>query len=691
MQRPARTLTAAAAISGLALLGVNLAAAPAGASSGRSTLAGSQPSWANAKALRSAAPSTDYVNLRVYLGWRGGDAAQQVARAVSTPGSASYRHFLTPQQFRQQFAPKQADVTAVQQFLRNAGFSIVNTPTNNHFVAAEGTVAQAQTAFGVKLGEYSYAGLTLRAPESAVSVPSSLAGVVQAVAGLDQSAELMAPTSTVGNGPDQVHGAPSTGFRVGRPCSLWSGEKTVSTPNAPAYGTSSKPLAPCGYTPAQVRGLYGLDKESADGTGQTVAFVGATASPTLVQDVSTYSRLHNLPAPDITQEVAPGVYRHPDTPKQVPGDFYVEETLDAEAIHTTAPGATLLFVGSSNANQDFDASINHIVDDHLAPIISISYGFSGENLPRGFIISLNDTFIQAVATGIGVYVSSGDNGDEVSSFGTPAVDFYADSPNVTAVGGTSVSIKPAGTAPSNVDYTSVDQPTSALNQPGWTRDFEVGWQTGFDGLTHTSTDNLTTAPYELDGTLKSTLPGSFFFGGGGGVSTVFAEPGYQSAAIGSASGREVPDISALADPNTGFLVGQTQTFSNGTYYDEYRIGGTSVAAPLTAGMAAVANQVAGSPLGFLNPAIYGAYSSAGTPAFYDVNQAGTFGTSTNSPLPAVVRVNYLNNEDASGGLSYSLRTQEEPNTTLHSTKGYDTATGVGTVNGPAFFTAVTAP
>ncbi len=83
---------------------------------------GSQPAWANAKALKSAAPASDYVNLRVYLGWRGAAAAQQAARDVSTPGSAAYRHFLTPQQFRQRFAPAQADVTSVQQFLRNAGF-----------------------------------------------------------------------------------------------------------------------------------------------------------------------------------------------------------------------------------------------------------------------------------------------------------------------------------------------------------------------------------------------------------------------------------------------------------------------------------------------------------------------------------------------------------------------------------------
>ncbi|HJQ03060.1 MAG TPA: S53 family peptidase [Jatrophihabitans sp.] len=673
------------------MLAAGMLAAPAGAaSSGRSTLAGSQPAWANSKALRSAAPATDYVNIRVNLGWRNEALAQQTALAVSTPGSSSYHQFLTPAQFRQQFAPSQADVTAVQQFLHNAGFSIVNTPSNNHFVAAEGTVAQAEAAFGVQLGEYSAYGLTLRAPESAVSVPSSLAGIVQSVTGLDQSSELLNADSATDNPAKADHGAPSVGFRAGQPCSMWYGEKTVATPNAPAYGTSSKPIAPCGYTPAQVRGLYGLDHVSANGSGQTVAFVGATASPTLVQDVTKYSALHSLPAPSITQIVAPGIYQHPDTPRQTPGHFYGEETLDAEAIHTTAPGAKLLYVGSSNAHQDFDASINHIVDKHLSDIISISYGFAGEGVPQGFINALNDTFIQAVATGIGVYVSSGDSGDEVSNFGTPQVDFYADSPFVTAVGGTSSAVVPSGTAPTGLPYSAVDDPSSAVNQPGWQRSFEVGWQTGLDPISKTATDHISSAPYELDGTLAAPLPGSFSGGGGGGVSQVFAEPSYQRNAIGSYSGRAVPDISGLGDPSTGFLVGQTQSFSDGTYYDEYRIGGTSVAAPLTAGMAAVANQLAGTPLGFLNPRIYQAYSAGGS-AFYDVDQADNFGTTVNSPLPSMVRVNYVNSENAAGGLSYSLRTQEEPNQTLHSTRGYDTATGVGSPNGASFFGAITTP
>lgn len=679
------------AVAGVAAVAVGLLVTPTSAiaASSRSVLAGSQPAWAKSSALKSAAPSSDFVNIRVNLGLRNATQAAQEALAVSTPGTSSYRHFLTPAQFHQQFAPTQANVTAVQQFLRGAGFSVVNTPSNNHFVAAEGTVAQAQSAFGTTLGEYAVSGLTLRAPESAVSVPSALAGVVQSVVGLDQSSALQSPTSTTGNGatPQQNHGAPSVGFRAGQPCSLWYGEKTVATPNSPAYGTSSKPLAPCGYTPAQVRGLYGLDQVGADGSGQTVAFVGANASPTLKQDVARYSALHNLSAPSITEIVAPGIFKHPDTPRQVPGDFYGEETLDAEAIHTTAPGAKLLYVGSSNAGQDFDASINHIVDNHLASIISISYGFIGEGVPQGFITSLNNVFIQAAATGIGVFVSSGDGGDEVSALGQPAVDFYADSPFVTAVGGTSASVVPSAAAPT-ASYASIDDPTSALNQPTWHRGFDVGWQTGTDTITPTPTDHITSAPYELDGTLTSPVPGAFQAGGGGGVSRVFAEPAYQQAAIGTTSGRSVPDISALADPNTGLLVGQTQAFSNGTFYDEYRIGGTSVAAPLTAGMAAVANQVAGTPLGFLNPSIYRAYSTGGS-GYYDVDQADQFGTTLNSPLPAVVRVNYNNSEDASAGLSYVLRTQEEPNQTLHSTKGYDTATGVGTPNGAAFFAAIT--
>ena len=579
----------------------------------------------------------------------------------------------------------------------SAGLTVADTPDNGHYVAVEGTVAQAQAAFATTLGEYSAYGRTLRAPETVPSVPADLAGTVSAVVGLDDSAQLVVADRAAGNGPDQTHGAPGVGFRAGDPCASYYGSSTVTVTGGPTL-----PLAPCGYSPAQVRGLYGLTPADT-GAGQTVAFVGANASPTLVQDVAAYSAKHGLPAASIKQIVAPGVYKHPETPKQSPGDFYGEETLDAEAIHTTAPGAGLLFVGSSNADQDFDASINHIVDKHLASIISISYGFGGEAVPQGFINSLDKTFQQAVATGVGVFVSSGDSGDEAAS-GTVQPDFYANDPYVTAVGGTSAAIVPAtGTAPlvaqtsGRADATVAPEfgsrSSSALTAAAnWTREFEVGWQTGLTPVTGGPIIPTTSgsSAYTLPGTVGA-LSGTLNGGAGGGVSRVFAEPSYQRAAGITASGRSVPDIAALADPNTGLLVGQTQQFPDGTYYDEYRIGGTSLAAPLMAGIAADANQRAGHALGFLNPLIYSAYdrgagsseAAASSTPLYDPDQADLRST------PAVLRVNYRDNVSAASGRTYSIRTLEADSlTTLDTRRDYDGSTGVGAPNGDAFLAAV---
>jgi hypothetical protein len=206
--------------------------------------------------------------------------------------------------------------------------------------------------------------------------------------------------------------------------------------------------------------------------------------------------------------------------------------------------------------------------------------------------------------------------------------------------------------------------------------------------------------YTLSGTLSAPLPSTYTSGAGGGVSRVFARPSYQTAAGITTSGRAVPDISALADPNTGFLVGQTQQFPDGAYYDEYRIGGTSLAAPLMAGIAAVLNQKNGAPLGFLNPLIYRSYSAAGSysttsaTTYYDVDQNDLFckrdGCTTADPLPAVVRVNYADNISAASGLVFSVRTQETPLTTLHTVRGYDVGSGVGTPNGDAFVAGILA-
>jgi subtilase family serine protease len=625
--------TLGAAVATLAVAAV--AAAPASAASSKK-LEGSTPPWAKSSNLKGAAPAGDPVNFRVYLGWRDAAGAEALARSVSDPHSASYRKYLTPAEFRKRFAPLQSDVNAVQSWLRSQGLSVVDTPTNNHYVAAEGSVSQVEAAFGTKLNRYTVEGKTLRAPAGELSVPSSLTAV-NAVVGVDESAELVHSDRVGTDAP------PSAGFRNAPPCSAYWGEKIATT--APSYQGKKQPYAPCGATPDQLRGAYGVAGSGYDGAGQTVAVIDAYASPTIQQDVNEYSSRHDLPAlkPGQLQEaVAPGTYRRPENRRQDPEGWYGEQTLDIEAVHTMAPAAKIVYVGAPNNYRDLDAIMNHVVDKHLAQIVTNSYGYSGEFLPPGFIKPQNDTFIQAAIEGIGLYFSSGDNGDEVENLGIASPDWPASSPWVTAVGGTSLGV------------------TKTDGYYG-----ETGWGTRSAPLAN-----------------GAWGPFSFLYGSGGGTSRLFAEPSYQQGVVPASlatrwgpAARVVPDVAMDGDPNTGMLVGQTQTFSDGAYYDEYRIGGTSLSSPLFAGVMALADQAAGTPHGFANPALYRASASA----YHDI--AG-------NPLSAgVVRVDYVNGENDADGLKTSLRTLNDTGT-IKVRQGYDDVTGRGTPNGSAFIDAL---
>jgi subtilase family serine protease len=351
---------------------------------------------------------------------------------------------------------------------------------------------------------------------------------------------------------------------------------------------------------------------------------------------------------NITQVVAPGTYNHPERNKQDPQGWYGEETLDVEAVHGMAPAAHIVYVGAPNNFQDLDAALNHVVDKHLASIVTNSYGFLSEQLPPGFIKPYEDTILQGVATGIGIYFSSGDNSDESSAppfgVGYRTVDWPASSPFVTAVGGTSIGIDSSNS-----------------------RALETGWGTH-------------TASLKSDGTWGGA---SWLYGSGGGVSRLFSEPSYQSGTSGvtatglagvfatqGRTGRAVPDIAAIGDPNTGYLIGQTQTFPDGTVkYSEYRIGGTSLSSPIMAGIMALVDQAHGSPLGFANPRFY-----AHPGAFYDVNDVPG----------AVVRANYV--DSISGPVVFRLRTFDQ-GLSLVSTTGYDDVTGLGTP-GTSFVTSL---
>jgi subtilase family serine protease len=605
------------------------------AAASRTVLQGSAPAWANSRNFVAPAdPNTD-VGFRVYLSWRDPAAAAALAQAVSDPSSSSYGRYLAPAQFRKQFAPAAQDVAQVQSWLRSQGFDVQYTPQNGHYVSAEGTVAQAQAAFGTEFGSFRVQGQIVRSPVADVSIPGALASLVSAVVGLDESYQFVATDHKVdGNAP------PSAGFRNAPPLSAYWAE--LLSPYAFPAGYTAVPLASSpwtvkGYTPDQIKGAYGIS--GFDGSGQTVAVIDAYASPTILQDVNQWSTNRGLPAMEssqLVQVVPPGVYNRPQNPRQDPQGWYGEETLDVEAVHGMAPAARIVYVAAPNNYQDLDAAMNHVVDQHLAQIVTNSYGFSTELLPPGYVKPLEDTLIQAAIEGIGVYFSSGDNGDETSLFGFAVTDWPASSPWVTAVGGTSLGIGAANT-----------------------RVVETGWGT--------SNYNCNTTTFVCSRT-------GWLYGAGGGVSVIFAEPTYQRSAGLNLTGRGVPDVAALADPQTGLLVGQTQTFPNGTYYDEYRIGGTSLSSPIFAGLMALADQKAGHAHGFANPLLY-----ANPSAFYDVLSVKT----------AVARRNYVNGVDASNGTVDRLRTFDDyrGSPTQHTNAGWDNVTGLGTP-GSAFLSLI---
>jgi subtilase family serine protease len=635
-----------------------LAAAAAPATAGqprRLPVANAQPDLAGATTL-GAADARQRVEVTVHLRQRSQSALQAAVRAVSDPASAQYGKYLTPAQFRARYAPAAATVAATRKFLTSAGLTVTEVPDNGAYVSAEGTAAQAAAAFGTTLRSYRVGGTTVRAAATSVTVPSDLAPQVVAVSGLASTSSLMKPRHVF----DNPAAPPPDAFVNAPPCSAFYGQKQAT--DVPTVYGKVQPYAPCGYTPSQLQGAYGLNSLIAkrfDGRGVTVAITDAYAAPTIVQDAATYVRRHGQ-APlraDQFKQVLPAQPFRFGFDDTVNGDqcgeqgWYGEETLDVEAVHAVAPGANITYVASRSCdNGDFARTINKVVDRHLADIVTNSWGGTDEsNGSPQLDAAYQQVFLQAALEGIGFYFSSGDSGDgSTDNNGVPTVQSPANSPLVTAVGGTAMAVN-----------------------AGNKRVFETGWETGRSVLT--------------DGAWVPAPPGEFRGAAGGGTSRVFSEPFYQQGVVPARlakryspqGGRVVPDVGALADPNTGMLIGETQTFPNGlTRYSEFRLGGTSLASPLFAGIMAIADQAAGRPHGFANPALYAAAGSAG---FYDPKPR---------PNTAVIRNDFANGVNAADGIITSARTLDAHIDTLRTTAGFDDLTGLGTPNGTAFVTAL---
>jgi subtilase family serine protease len=591
--------------------------------------------------------------------------------SVSDPSSASYRQYLTAAQWEARFSPTTASVSQVTQFLTSKGFTVSGVSPDRMAVSASGSAAKIEKVFGTQLSFHQVAGQKVILNDTELSVPTAIAPLLDGVTGISQT--IATPSDTTG--ATKVAGISKTtpgnqpaGFRNARPCSAYYGEQLAAAfPKLAGGYPNDAPYAPCGYTPPQIRSAYGLT-DANTGSGVTVAIIDAYASPTLYSDAAEYAS-DNDPGNPLTQSQFSELLSPTFNDGALCGGktgWYGEQTLDVEAVHATAPGAHILFAGAENCAGGLDTMLRQIVDGHLADIISNSYGDTGGDLlsGSGYRNSTDDILEMAADTGISVLYSTGDDGDNYDQIGAVSPDYPASSPYATAVGGTTLQIGAEGQ-----------------------RLAENGWSTGravFCNTDYKKVGGCTAAQ------LQTWLPLSYDYGAGGGTSYDYIQPSYQVGVVPNSLSevrtatpmRVIPDVSMDADPSTGFLVGETQTFPDGTYYDQYRIGGTSLASPLLAGTVARADQAAGSSAGFLNPALYSLAGNA--TAIDDI-------TPPASPEDTI-RADYLDDVDSAFGIYYSARTINYQGsesfcvsatscttreTALYTARGYDNMTGIG--------------
>jgi subtilase family serine protease len=390
------------------------------------------------------------------------------------------------------------------------------------------------------------------------------------------------------------------------------------------------------YEPAQIQQAYNLPalyRQGITGAGTTIVIVDPFGSPTIAHDLQVFDQTSKLPAPPSLKIIAPaGKIPKYDPTNADMVSWAGETSLDVEYAHTVAPGASILLVetpvseteGVTGFPQIVKAE-EYVVGHHLGDVISQSFGATEETFPsKASVTALRGAYIDADQHNVTVLAGSGDDGvadvglDEATYYLKPVVSWPPGDPLVTGVGGTELKLNAAG------QHTAPD----------------VAWN-----------DTYNKAQQKVLGATGPVPVAS-----GGGKSVLFSRPWYQDGVqkvVGIARG--VPDISMSAGCD-----GQVEIYQSFAGQPAGWSGtcGTSEASPLFAGIVALADQVAGHPLGLINPALY-AMSAQHLPGIVDV-------TSGNNTVSFT-----------QGGKSYTLKG-------FSARPGYDLATGVGTVNAPLF-------
>ncbi|HLZ67577.1 MAG TPA: S53 family peptidase, partial [Aliidongia sp.] len=592
------------------------------------------------------------------------------------PKSPSYHVWMSPEQVAN-FGPRWEDVAKMQTSLRALGLKIVRVSEDGTAIKVSGSADKIQAAFGTTIHAGNLAGRTVFANLTEPKYQGTNPELVDAVTGL----------STAGMRPfavrqlDFATGAPKPGIDLATTTNPLAGfttncfggmaAATVSGQDAAGQNVTATFTGPqylpvaagatsqsqCGYTAAQLAAHYGLDAVHAKGwtgKGQTIVIVDAYGSQTLSADVNAFSQLMGLPA--LTNANLRVLYPdgQPNWAHTSPGlvnGWATETSLDVEWVHAMAPDAKIVLLAMPTEDDDELAyGISYAALHKLGNVISNSYGEAEARTGSATAKNFNSVIKKAAAEGIAVNVASGDSGD--NGVGNPigAAAIPEDSPYATAVGGTSIGV------PS--DHGPVDS--------AW--GITIG-NLGSDGWVN----------------YPQTYP-QFAQGSGGGESVFLPKPSFQTQLPGV--GRQTPDVSALADPQTGaIIVVQSQLLV---------MGGTSLATPLFSAIWALADQAAGQSLGQAAPIIAKMTSNAiqdiqpiaankiNTSAMVNVQGGATasespadlLGLSTTQPMGFVGAL--LNSDGSWLDVGFGA------DSSLTAAVGWDNATGWGQPKGLAF-------
>jgi hypothetical protein len=591
---------------------------------------GSAPTLSAATRITGRLPASRRLTLTLTLTSRHPLEMARLAGEVADPGSDAFRRYLTVGQFARRFGAGDAHIRAVSRALRAAGLTVAPVQANQLTLSASGTAAAVQDAFNTRLDAVRLRnGRRAFADRAAPTLAAGLAPDVASVVGLNtlarpqSGAELGARsrlTSDLGGDarPDVVTGGP-------QPC---------------AAAVSAATLDGGSYTADAVQAAYnfsGLYAAGDDGAGQSVAvFELEKVRPA---DLASYEACYGIDAKVSYVNVG-----HP----QYAGDDE-ESALDIEQILGLAPGAHVIVYQSSDTDQAGVANYARIVSQDRAKTVSVSWGACEEKITAdGSDLSIvraeNTLFQEAALQGQSILSASGDTGSagchEDLDSNRLAVQDPSSQPFATGVGATTL-------------YSDLDGTLGLWNPAGTGGPLlESVWNDGYERPTGSARVAEAT---------------------GGGISRLWAMPRYQrraAAALGvhnadsssgpcrsSADCREIPDVSADGDPQTGYLVYVSAGGERGWNAE----GGTSAAAPLWAALTADTDALPacrGASIGFENPSLYTLAATA-PGDLRDIASASPFtGRADNDAT------------DTNRGL-YPV------------TAGYDMATGLGVPDGAA--------